>query len=483
MPEGTIFQEQNFPPQNNPVSAQQPPGAAPPVVPAPSTPSPKPSPRRLIKLGAFLLVILTVLFLVLGVILPKVGKSSDKTVTLSYWGIHEDPVIMGSVISDFEKENPTIKINYTKEDPKDYREKLATRIHNGNLNAPDIFEFHNSWYPMFYDLLLPLPQETISKKEFVDNYYGVAQTDLIKNGAIYGIPFEMDTLAMYVNTKIFDDASSEQKATISIPTTWQEFIDASVKLTKRDDSGKIIISGAGIGTYENVNYAPDIISLLFVQNGVDLNNIKESSAKVSDALRFYTNFSLVETNIWDQTLDPTLSAFSQGKLAMFFGYSGDYFAIKSANPNLSFKVVPVPQLLNDHKVNIASYWADGISSKSKNQKETLLFMKFLAKKDSQQKIHEAEGKIRTFGQPYANKNLAEELRGTNAFVFVDQAKTAVSTPFVGGTFDNGLNDKLNEALKTTVSNILGGGDIDSATGVLLDSYFQVLGQYSPQPKK
>ena len=80
---------------------------------------------------------------------------------------------------------------------------------------------------------------------------------------------------------------------------------------------------------------------------------------------------MVENSVWDQTLDPSLSAFSQGKLAMYFGYSADYFAIKQANPNMSIKVVPVPQLLTDKRVNIASYFAEGVSSNSKNQKERM----------------------------------------------------------------------------------------------------------------
>ena len=418
--------------------------------------------------------------MVLRVLLPQLGKSKDKNASLVYWGIREESETMKPIISEFEKENPNIKVEYIKQDAKDYKEKLVTRIKNGN--GPDIFKFHNTWYPMLYDVLLPLPQETIEKKEFMDSYYSVAQKDLTKNGAIIGSPLEIDTLALYINTKIFEDASREQSSTISIPTTWQEFIDSSFKLTKRDDSGKILISGAGIGTFDNVNHAPDIISLLFVQNAVDFNDLENSKTQAADALSFYTNFSLVENSVWDQTLDPSLNAFTQGKLAMYFGYSADYFAIKQANPNMSIRVVPVPQLLTDKRVNIASYFAEGVSSNSKNQKEALLFMKYLAKPETQKKLYEAESKIRSFGQPYGNKKLAEELRGTDAFVFVDQAKTAVSSPFVDGTYSD-LNDKLNNSLKEAVLYTLGEGSAESATSALFESYFQITGGYSPKPTK
>ncbi len=462
MPEETIFQGQSS------------------TTPQPSTPSDKSGSssrfpiKRLIKFVAILTIIPIILFVILNIILPQFNfnnSSLDKEVTLTYWGFRDDPSIMAPIISEFEKENPNIKIDYFKQDLTDYRERLTTRIQNGT--GPDIFKFHNTWYPMLSSELLPLPQETIEKKEFADNFYEVSQKDLIKNGAIYGIPLEMDTLVLYINTQIFEDAK--------VPTTWQEFIDASINLTKRDDNGRIIIAGAALGTFDNVVHAPDIISLLFAQNGVDFNNFSTHGDKISDALSFYTNFSLIETNVWDSTLDPSINAFSQGKLAMFFGYYWDYFEIKKANPSLTFKIAPVPQLLTNSKFNIASYWADGVSAKSENQKEALLFMKFLARPETAQRQHLEQSKVRVLGGPYGNKNLAEELKGTEAYIFVDQAKTAVSSLFVDATFDNGLNDKLNMVLKETITGMLGSGGQEGATQALLEGYSLVTSEYTPLP--
>lgn len=482
MPEGTIFQDQNPMIQSSQTSASA--STNPFVKPLifanrEEKKSPKFNPRRLIKFGSLPIIILAVLLVILNIILPRFNNSEQKVVTLTYWGIKEDSGILAPLISDFEKENPNIRIIYSKQDRIDYREKLTTRIENGT--GPDIFEFHNTWYPMLGAQLLPLPQETIEKKQFTGSFYDVSQKDLIKNGAIYAVPLGMDTLVLYINTKIFEDASTEQKTTIAVPTIWQEFVETSTKLTKRDESGRIIIAGAGIGTFENVSHAPDIISLLFAQNGVDISSIANYEAKIADALQFYTNFSLIENSVWDSTLDPSLIAFSQGKLAMFFGYYQDYSEIKKANPNLTFKVAPVPQLLLSSKFNIASYWADGVSAKSKNQKEALLFMKFLAKKETARKLHQEQSKARALGEPYANKNLADELKNTEEYIFLDQAKTAVSTPFADNTFDNGLNDGLNSVLKEAVTSILNGGDSESAAKTLLESYSQIVGQYAPKP--
>lgn len=436
---------------------------------------------KIFKIGALLFIILTIIFSLLTFVSPGSNKTETSEVTLTYWGLREDESVMKSIISDFEKENSKIKINYIKQDPEDYIEKLNVRIPNGN--GPDVFRFHNTWYSMLSGILLPLPKETIERREFETNFYDVSQKDLIKKGAIYGIPLGIDTLALYINPKIFDEASQEQGETIVVPTTWQKFIESSQALTKRNIEGKIDIAGAAIGTFENVNYAPDIISLLFAQNGVDFENFPESRPKIIDALRFYTNFALLENNVWDETMEPSLASFAQGKLAMYFGYSWDYFTIKNLNPDIDFKIVPVPQLVSDENFNIASYFAEGVSLKSKHQKEALQFMRVLAREKTQEKFYQEASKTRLFGEPYSNKNLADKLKDTPYFIFVDQAKTAVSSPFADGTFGNGMNDKLNNYLKDSIDAILSNTSEESAADTLIQGYQKVMSEYELEAPK
>lgn len=493
MTEGTIFQG-NFPPQQPEVTPpvnqnQMPPQNIQPVVSNPpqvvSPPPPPPVPlerskskfpaRNIFKIFLGIVGVLVIVFLIFAVIAPKLrGNNQSGQATLTYWGLWEDPNVMNVIISDFEKQNPNIKINYIREDPKEYKDRLLVRIPNGN--GPDIFRYHNSWYPMLSSYLLPLPENTINKTQFSDNFYGVAQQDLVKNGAIYGIPLEVDTLAMFVNPALLNGAQ--------IPSTWQEFIDTTSAITKRDDQGKITIAGGAVGTYENISHAPDIISLLFAQNGVDLSDPGKSTDKISSALTFYTDFSSVENSVWDGSLDNSILSFSQGKVGMIFGYSYDYFTIKAQSPNLNFEIVPVPQLSKENPVNIASYWAEGVSAKTKNPEAAFLFMKYLATPQVEEKLYAEESKTRLFGEPYANKSLVDKLKDSQVNVFASQAKSAVSSPYVDSTYDNGLNTKLDNYLKDSVNAILAGDSADSATQTLLDGYSQVMSLYgTPKPSQ
>ncbi|MBI2622497.1 MAG: extracellular solute-binding protein, partial [Candidatus Levybacteria bacterium] len=305
-----------------------------------------------------------------------------------------------------------------------------------------------SWVPQLFDVLLPLSSDVISADAFRKQFYPVAQTDLIKNGAIYGIPLEIDTLSLFINTELF------QAASLETPTTWEDFAKSARVLTVKDETGRIKTSGAALGTFDNITHAPDIVSLLFVQNGADIKNLLKTDQASSDALSFYASFASGEGNVWDQTLDPSILAFAKGNLAMYFGYSWDVFTIKAINPNLSFQIASVPHLPG-RNMTIASYWAEGVSSKSKHQKEALLFMKFLAKKETQQKLFTEISKTRLFGEPYANKEL-KDLVKDNQFVypFVSQADGAVSSFFSSDTFDDGLNSQMNAYLGNAVRSIL-----------------------------
>ncbi|MCL5970251.1 MAG: extracellular solute-binding protein [Patescibacteria group bacterium] len=427
--------------------------------------------KKIFKILLGLIVVTAFIVIFSLVILPKLTNIpfGGGQVTLSYWGLWEDARVMQGIISDFERENPNIKVEYSKQDVKQYRDRLLTRINNGT--GPDIFRFHNTWYPMISDILLPLPDDTISKDEFTRIFYPVAQKDLIKNGAIYGIPLEVDTLSLFINNQLF------QSAGLSRPVTWNDFINNARAMTVKDENGKIKTAGAAIGTYENVTHAPDILSLLFLQNGVDFKNIQGSSDRIQGALSFYTSFATDENNVWDNTLDPSILAFSKGSLGMFFGYSWDYFTIKQFNPNLSFQVVPVPQLPNQN-VTLASYWAEGVSAKSKYQKEALLFMKFLAKKDTAAKLYAEQAKTRAFGEPYARVDLADTLKGNpDVYTFVSQAPDASSSIFVDSTYDEGLNQQVNTYLGNAVNSVISNGSVQTAFETFSEGITQILQRY------
>lgn len=474
-------------PQSNafsqPVSTTQPagsqPGASPQPVTTPSPPAPPLSPaahnhflryKKWLKMGVFIVLLLLVgSFLITRVMFPMFSPK-DQQITLTFWGLWDDPSVMKSIITDFEKKHPLIKVTYVRQDIQEYRERLATRIPNGE--GPDIYFFHNSWTGMMGGLLSPLPTDIITPESFQKTYYPVAQYDLMRQGGIYGIPLGIDTLALFVNTDL------KNAAGVTIPENWDDFDAAAQKMTVRDEMGKITTAGASMGSIDNIEHSYDILSLLFVQNGVKLHDITSSSEQVIGALKFYTKYLQGDTQTWDSTLDPALLAFSQGKVGFYFGYSWDVLFIKQVNENLPFTIHEVPSLPN-RDMTIASYWAVGTSIKSKHQKESQLFLSYLTDKNTIKKLYEESAKARGFGLPYARVDLAKSLLDDQILgPFIAQAPLARSTYFSSNTYDNGINTKMNAYLGNAVRSVNDNStSVENAVEIMLQGVEQVAREY------
>lgn len=426
---------------------------------------------KILKIFAGLLIIGVIAVLIIAFVLPLFQNKNEK-VTLTYWGLWEDPAVMDVVLKEFTRQHPNITVSYEKRDVDDYKDRLLTRIDNNN--GPDLFLFHNSWLPEVKNYVAPLPSSVMTPESFNKIYYPVMQKDVIKKGAIYGIPLNLDTIALFIN-------NDELKAAdLQPPSDWKEFGDAARTLTVKDESGKIQTAGAALGAYDNITHAPDILSMLFLQNGsnlYDLNVIPpgQDKPKARSTLDYYFDYSKSEASVWDDTLDKSYLAFARGNLAMYFGYSWDIFMIKAVNPDLNFSIVPVPHLPSPAKpLTIASYWVQGVSGKSKHQKESMLLLEYLSRKETVQKLYTEASKRRLFGELYARKDLAETLKD-NALVypFVSQGPIAASSFFASDTHDNGLNTTANGYLGDAVRGIYSG---QKSTQSALDELTQHLSE-------
>ena len=108
-------------------------------------------------------------------------------------------------------------------------------------------------------------------------------------------------------------------------------------------------------------------------------------------------------------------------------------------------------------------------------------MEFLARSETQEKFFEEAKKTRDFGEPYSIIGLAEKLKETTPFVFVDQSKFAVSSPFVDVGGDKTINSELNEFLKTAVNEFLNNKGEQGAVESLVGGYSETIGNYLGPP--
>ena len=401
------------------------------------------------------------------------GKSSDGTLT--YWGIWEDQAVMQPIIEDFERDHPGIKIKYEKQDIKGlgkYVERLKTRIDKGD--GPDIYRFHSSWTMQLKNHLLAFPRDLVESTELDKDYYKTVQNDLKLNGVYYGIPLGVDTLALFVNTQLLANVG------MIPPRQWDDITRSGAPTPLVKEGNTIITSSIALGTYDNIAHAPDILAMLFLQNGADLENLSGSQKRnAEDTLRFYQLFASGPTSTWNSTLDNSKLAFAKGNLAMYFGYSWDIFEIKALSPNLDFQVVPVPGL-QDIKKTVASYWVEGVSSKTKHSEGAFEFMKFISKPETLQKLYAEQSKIRLFGSLYPRRSMQKLLIDNKlVFPFVQQADDARSTFFSSDTHDGdtGMISKMNIYLGNAVRSISETTSPESAIETLAKGINQIQSSY------
>jgi multiple sugar transport system substrate-binding protein len=416
------------------------------------------------KYGKWVAIVAGVLILVLIIVLVATSKTPKKqeTVTLNYWGLWENEEIMNGVISDFEAKNPLIKVNYKRNQISNYRTRLASRLAKTGTSDNedvDIFRIHNTWIPMFKDYLASVPTSKVTSIGLDTDFFDVYAKDLKENGKWLSVPLMYDGLALFYNKDLL------QKANIEVPKSWWELNEAASKLTTKNDSGTIQMAGAGIGVANgNVEHWSDILGIMMKQNGIDFAKKTNMDSNLEDALKYYASFARSGQSVWDDSLPNATELFANGKLAFYFGNSWRVFDLATLNKDLNYGITTVPQLpingditdRNAELTNIhwASYWAEGVNSKSKHQEEAWKFLEYLSSKEVLEKLYSAESQVRAFGEIYPRKSMMNELKdNVKVWPFVSVANNAESWYVASSTDDDGLNSEMQKYFTDAINSL------------------------------
>lgn len=446
----------------------------------PSTELPKSGiklpPLKFLLIGVGALVVLGLA----GFLVQKffLSKPTEAEVTLTYWGLEEKSVIDGA-IKEYEAKNPNTKIQYVKQAKVDYRERLVNSL--AKNSGPDIFHFHATWVQMMSSHLGSAPPQVFDAASMSRTFPPVVVHDLVRAGAPVGVPLGIDGLGLYINETIFNTSLQ------LVPDNWDDLRLVAQNLTKKDEQGRIQQSGVALGQTVNVDHWQDILSLMLLQNKADLANPAGSLA--SDPVLYFASFAQGSTSTWDDTLPPSTQAFARGNVAMYFGPSWRAREIKLANPNLAFRIVPVPQLPKnnpgDPDVTFASYWAEGVWSKTKNSDAAWSFLKFMAEKPTLEKLYAAQVAAWGYGNPYPRTDMAGALENDPIVgAYLRQAPSSKSSYLVSDTNDGvtGVNSKLSVIWKGVVDAIIKeSGRVEELLPEAALQIQQVLASYSGAP--
>lgn len=347
----------------------------------------------------------------------NVSSSSVKNITLTYWRVYDDEDAFSDIIASYKELHPYVNIEYKKFRYDEYEKQLINAF--AEDRGPDIFSIPSSWITEYQNKITPMPAQltmiypttkgtikktvvneqrtsaSISFKDLKTNFVDTVYNDVVltkdDQQKIYGLPLYMDTLAMYYNTDLLNNAGISQP-----PQYWTDFQQDVKKLTKQNTKGEIVQSGVALGGSSNIQRPQDILSLLMMQNGatmIDGDSVAFQSIPTGssqnynpglEALRFYTDFSNPAKDVycWNSNLSNSLTMFEQGNLAIMFDYAYDLPVIKAASPKLNFSIAKMPQIQgNTKQVNYANYWVETVSAKTKNTNEAWDFIQYETSQD------------------------------------------------------------------------------------------------------
>ena len=392
---------------------------------------------------------------------PSEAESlANKSAKLSIWRVFDGSDTFAKAMQDYQAIHPNVSFDYRELRFDEYEDELIRAFAEGR--GPDIYSLHNTWIGEYQSLIQPMPDSvtipfsevrgtikkevvytleekpTLSlralKSEYVDTVLGditrpYSETEREEPRLrIFGLPLSLDTMALYYNKELLDAAGFPEP-----PRTWNEFQTQVSKLSKIGANNLVIQSGAAIGTSKNVERSFDLVSLLMMQNGVEMTNDvgfanfaygkEEDTALAIDAISFYTDFAnpLKEVYTWNESKPDSFDAFTSGDVAFFFGYAYHAPLIKASAPKLNYSIAPMPQIDGGKVVNYANYWVETVAKATDNVDWAWDFLLFISSKE-----HVIDY-LNVARKPTARRDLiSTQIEDEDLSAFVSQTLTATS---------------------------------------------------------
>ena len=313
-------------------------------------------------------------------------SSSDDSGTVSFFS-WDPQKTMQPLIDEFQKENPTIKVQFSWAPPvAQYISALQTRLRSGT--AADVFIITAENKVQIMDGKLA---KDLSKESFMPNLAQAAKDTYTKDGAVYGVATSSWGGGILYNKDLLAKVGFSQP-----PQTWDEFLALCKKL-----------KDAGITPFlEAVDGIPVTVAALVGLQNKQLGGTMD--AQIWAGKQSFASTWTQPLTIWDQlfgqgietrsaaglTGDQVSQEFEKGTVAMTSTGSWALGGIKTAAPKLNIGFMAVPG-------QAGTYWAGAVSpgyainAKTKHQAAAEKFVTFLQSRTAVEMYQKNTGSITT----------------------------------------------------------------------------------------
>ena len=333
------------------------------------------------------------------------AESGEKVkLRMMYWNKEE-------TVADFLKlakeKLPNIEIEFNFVDVDHFKGTLETQLQAGE--GPDIMPSGESQEHIRAGYLMDLTDQPFIKK------YSKASIDSISyDGKVYGVPGISWFEGIFYNKEIFE------KNNIAVPKTFAEMMEVHKKLK---DAG-IVPQAWGNKSWEPLAKSPlglATVDYLQTDAGRDFDaQIRDGKAKFSGSkleeiinkwADAYIKGGYISPEMLQIDYDTALKQFAQGKAAMWESGPWAVKAIKEANPNLKFDMMPFVGTKAGNEYLIGGPGVTyGVNAKSKNKDAALKVIELMATPEGQQALCAGSPGSGSFLED-ANIKLPEEFTG------------------------------------------------------------------------
>ncbi len=251
-----------------------------------------------------------------------------------------------TVIPAFLEEHPEVEsIEVLYLPIQDFVKKLAVVLPAGDV--PDIMEIEDSWATPYVTAGY-FEENTPELNAIVDQMIPEIKGCLTYDGKLYGVPSAPFHELFFWNLDMLEEAGIEE-----IPDTWDEVVDAAVKMTKRDADGNIVRSGFSMRLGGNPSGTAQKFWVLgLLPNGV--NWVEESETEPGkyhaafdneggyNALKTYIDL-LYKYKVDDFSSMKDTEAFAKEKTAINMREASSSTSIIEQGPDVNWVTSPMPK--------------------------------------------------------------------------------------------------------------------------------------------
>lgn len=310
------------------------------------------------------------------------------SITYGVWDQNQVPAIEENIAA-FNEVYPDIEVTVNVTPFAEYWTKLQTQASSDTL--PDLFWMNGPNIGLYASngMLEPITG-AVDAGDIDPANYPEALVDLYTiDDVAYGVPKDFDTIGVWVNTALVEQAGVE------LPTdgwTWDEFQETAVEISEAlADEG---VYGAAGGMDGQTTYYNTIFQAggTVVEDGAS----GYASPEAQAGLQFWTDLiasggSPSVEQLTDTTADQW---FTSGKLAMYWG--GSWFRSALTDSDLAEDVTVLPLPSGEEQATVIHGVANVVSATSKEKQAAQALQVFLAGEEAQQQQGDAGAIVPAF---------------------------------------------------------------------------------------